>query len=239
MVTSKYLHFAPAALAMMGLNAALGSLGISSALAGDMPAPVYKTAAPATYNWSGCYIGVHAGGGLLVTTFIETANDPGGAGAVAGGQAGCNYQAAQFVFGIEGEGAWSSITNRSFSADLFSSSLVAVRNRWDADLALRVGYALDRALIYGKAGAALGRFEFSSEDALGNFERGQSTLPGLLLGIGLEYGFAPNWTAKVEYNAIDFANHDVRFQSDDVSFTQTQSAWKQVVKAGVNFRFGN
>jgi hypothetical protein len=34
------------------------------------------------------------------------------AGAIAGGQAGCNYQMQQLVVGIEGEGWWSGLKNK-------------------------------------------------------------------------------------------------------------------------------
>jgi hypothetical protein len=35
------------------------------------------------------------------------------------------------------------------------------RNRWDAVLAFRGGYAVDRVLFYGKAGVVWGGFRFS------------------------------------------------------------------------------
>ena len=38
------------------------------------------------------------------------------------------------------------------------------RNRWSADVAVRAGLASDRALFYGKAGIAEGRFAFSEAE---------------------------------------------------------------------------
>jgi outer membrane immunogenic protein len=117
--------------------------------------------------------------------------------------------------------------------------LVTGRNRWDADVALRVGFAIDRTLIYGKAGAAVGSFAFNFDDRAGDFGRGRSTLDGLLLGAGVEYAFASNWTAKLEYNVIDFVAKDVSFNTNAGPLTNTESANKQIVKVGVNYRFGN
>jgi outer membrane immunogenic protein len=103
-----------------------------------------------------------------------------------------------------------------------------------------VGFAIDRALVYGKAGAAVGNFEFKSGDVGGFSSHGQSTLDGLLLGAGVEYAFAPNWTAKLEYNVIDFVAKDVSFIDESgATFTNTESAKKQIVKVGMNYRFGN
>ena len=226
-----------ASLTAAGLSAGIGA----AASAADLPpAPAYAKApiAPA-YNWTGCYVGVQAGGGIIGTTFANntTSNTDGGGGALVGGQAGCNYQAGLFVFGLEGEGAWSGITDRNF----FSAGpeVSTVRNRWDADLALRVGFAVDRALVYGKAGAAAGNFNFNFDNGHGAFDRGQSTLGGLLLGAGVEYAFASSWTAKLEYNVIDFVNKDVSFNSQSGLVTASEAAKKQIVKVGVNYRFGN
>jgi outer membrane immunogenic protein len=232
-----------AAIAIVVAAGATAGIG-SAALAADVaaPFPAYTKAPAAAYNWTGCYIGVHAGGGVMNDTWIGTTTATGGGG-LAGGQAGCNYQSGQFVFGLEGEGAWSGIRDdfNLVEGNLFSS-FQSVRNRWDADLAVRLGFAIDRALVYGKMGAALGNFEFANTNTNPFLLHGQSTLVGLMLGAGLEYAFAPNWSAKLEYDFIDFVGKDVRFDgmNDEGPFTEilTVSARKQIVKVGVNYKFG-
>jgi outer membrane immunogenic protein len=226
-----------AALTAAGLSAGIGV----SASAADLPPAYAKAPIAPAYNWTGCYLGVHAGGGIIGTSFANgTESTDGGGGALAGGQAGCNYQAGQFVFGLEGEGAWSGITDRfrevGTGGFLFTET---GRNRWDADLALRVGFAVDRTLVYGKAGAAFGNFEFAQFEAPSDSSHGQSTLNGLLLGAGVEYAFASNWTAKLEYNVIDFVAKDISFTGSNGPFIESESAKKQIVKVGVNYRFGN
>ena len=76
---------------------------------------------------------------------------------------------------------------------------------------MRAGLAFDRALVYGKTGIAEGRFAFSEADIFGPFASGATTLTGVLLGVGLEYGFAPNWSAKLEYDHIEYAGRTVHF----------------------------
>src|SRR6476661_10110548 len=90
-------------------------LGSAAVLAADIPmqakAPI---AATPVFSWTGCYVGVHAGGGA--TTNTEGAQN--GKGAVAGGQAGCNYQDGNWVFGGEGEGYWSDIKGTQASSSI-------------------------------------------------------------------------------------------------------------------------
>ena len=82
----------------------------TTASAADLGIPTKTSLAPAPlpYSWTGCYVGIHAGGGVETDPNFD---QPGvfGTGAIAGGQVGCNYQTGMLVFGIEGEGFWSSL----------------------------------------------------------------------------------------------------------------------------------
>jgi len=213
-------------------------------------------------NWTGCYAGVHAGGGVLNDPFVNSVFVSGigpfnpttnGGGGLAGGQLGCNIQTGAIVFGFEGEAAWSGLKNSFDFAGLTlfgfgnpTSQEDTDRNRWSADLAVRAGVALDRALIYGKVGVAQGQFEFSETATLPTtpplsvFTNGSGNLTGVLLGAGIEYAFAPNWSAKLEYNHIDYLAKTLHFNGDGVVFTPfdaSQSAQVNLVKAGINYRF--
>src|SRR4029079_2517344 len=90
---------------------ALGALPCGSATAADLPLKA-KPIVAATFDWSGVYIGAHAGygggmkdfepGGLAQADFIAR-------GALAGGQIGINKQLGSFVFGMELAGSWADI----------------------------------------------------------------------------------------------------------------------------------
>ena len=87
--------------------AAAGLLS-GSALASDLPtkAPVYKAPiAEPPYNWSGFYVGANFGGGWSNGSLnIPGNNLYGGLSEFIGGvQAGYNFQASHFLFGVEGE----------------------------------------------------------------------------------------------------------------------------------------
>nr|WP_256473446.1 outer membrane beta-barrel protein [Bradyrhizobium sp. 170] len=88
---------------------------------------------------------------------------------------------------------------------------------WLSLNSVRVGFvAADRLLVYGKGGVALAResHHFGFEQALGvgsvAFDfKGRALHTGLLAGVGAEYAFLGNWSAKLEYNYLNFGPQDV------------------------------
>src|SRR2546429_6563124 len=77
-----------------------------AASAADLAARPMPYAAPApVFSWTGCYVGVHGGAGVLLDQGFESGGvmrDRHGVGGLAGGQIGCNYQTGMLVLGIEG-----------------------------------------------------------------------------------------------------------------------------------------
>jgi outer membrane immunogenic protein len=191
------------------------------AQAADARPPAYR-AAPAVpyYNWSGLYAGAHIGFG---TTDNES-------GVLGGGQVGFNYQVGQWVLGVEGTFSATSIGE---TATIVVPGVgVATANAsldWLTTVAFRAGWAFDRWLVYGKFGAA---WASVSADATATVIGGPTVavsiddrLNGWVIGVGTEYAFLNNWSAKFEYNMLDFGNdlgHD---------------ATVHVFKAGLNYRF--
>ena len=226
----------------------------SAAIAADQSIPLYKAApivAPA-FSWTGCYIGAHAGGGWYKSSYIEDelSGNGGGIGWVGGAQAGCNYQVRQFVIGLEGEYWWSGLKDESQTIEAGTSFSSTARNRSDWDIALRMGVTFDRALFYGKLGVASGRFEYNTFDTFSAgvtfSEVGSARINGLLAGVGLEYAVTDQWSAKIEYDYINFGNQLVNFTDTSCAgavcaslpFSRTVSNVKQIVKVGLNYRFG-
>ena len=67
----------------------------------------------------------------------------------------------------------------------------------------QVGYAWNNALLYVKGGAAVTdvRHHHRRRHRRGcSAAAGDDTRWGAVVGVGLEYGFAPNWSAAVEYD---------------------------------------
>jgi outer membrane immunogenic protein len=237
------------AITLMATTAVGLYLGASAASAADLGLALKDP--PVVYNWTGCYVGVQAGVGAQQDDWAGGSGGANGYGAVAGGQIGCNYQIGMLVVGIEGDGLWSGMRNtfsEGVASEGFSEGATA-KNNWDADIAFRVGAAFDRLLVYGKGGVAWGGFDFSSSEGFtgGSSEgfHGSATLPGALFGIGMEYalpGFQ-NWTAKIEYNYIAFAQTSVTFIQTiggvptGYSYDESYGATKQLIKFGINYKF--
>ena len=105
------------------------------------------------FSWTGGYIGIQGGGLWSHSSFNES--DTGlfsdnFNGGLLGGYAGYNYQAGAWVFGIEGDfnGVWNDETFNvgGFDVDVGTDYLASVRGR--------VGYAIDRTLLFATAGVA-------------------------------------------------------------------------------------
>jgi outer membrane immunogenic protein len=179
----------------VGIAAVMTAFG---AMAADMSVPYVKSSpiGGPYYNWTGCYIGANAGGIGVNDKFAGNW----GAGALAGGQLGCNYQMSQFVIGIDGNGDWSSAKDSSS----FTGGNTSATNTFEADVGVRAGIAFDRLLVYGKVGAAWLGYNFNSSftGPFGTTTTGSATLPGVLIGWGMEYGITPNWTGRVETGFI-------------------------------------
>jgi outer membrane immunogenic protein len=202
------------------VTASLIALGAAApAVAADLAARPYTKAPPmvaAIYDWSGFYIGINGGGGSahsswdIVGTGSEGSHDA--TGGTVGGQIGYRWQAANWVFGIEGQGNWA-----DFSGDNISGLFALDRNRSRIDsfglITGQVGYAWNNVLLYVKGGAAVVGTKFEVFNTATGALLGSSsdTRWGGTVGAGLEVGFAPNWSVGFEYNHIFLGDRDVAF----------------------------
>jgi outer membrane immunogenic protein len=246
---------------MLSIAVAISTiLSIGAASAADLPMKAMPYAAPVrVFSWTGCYVGVHAGAGVMHDTWTGE----NGSGGLAGGQLGCNYQDGNWVFGVEGEGYWSGIkstfadSNPSFTLQglpFTNQDTDTTKNKNDLSIAARAGIAFDRTLVYGKAGWVWGQFDFfetrtSSCCSLtdGPFLETTSasdTLNGLLLGVGIEHAITNNWTVKLEYNYLKYGSKELSFTGCNndstpacATFTNTYHADKQIFKVGANYLF--
>lgn len=235
------------------LGAAVAALTVGSAAAADLPVKA-RMAAPVVapvFSWTGCYIGVHGGGGASRSDYVDDSSW--GNGGLIGGQVGCNYQTGMLVMGAEGEAYWSGMKHRYDYTNLNNgegnSQFAEVRNKYDLTLAGRIGVAYERAFIYGKLGWAWGAHDFSyGYNYPNNYsysESGSATLNGPLFGVGLEYALTNNWTVKGEYNYINYGLGGVDFCGNysyqtacNYRWSESWSSQKHIFKFGVNYLFG-
>jgi outer membrane immunogenic protein len=216
-----------AALAAAGL--ALGTVQVASAA--DLARPVYKAPAPVVvaYNWTGLYGGLNIGYGWGEAQFGGFGNiKP--AGVFGGGQIGYNWQGAgsPWVVGVEVDSVFANLKDdASDGVDSVSSKL-----DYFGTLRGRIGYAFDRALVYGTGGLAWGHNKVTAaEVGLGSVSESKNHV-GWTVGAGLEWALVNNWTAKVEYLYVDLGSKNYFGAAGaDVDVTA------HTAKLGVNYRF--
>jgi outer membrane immunogenic protein len=245
-------------MAMNGfLLGAVGALAmVTSASAADLAARPYTKAPPmiaAVYDWSGFYIGANGGWGSarncwdFVTpagTFVGAEGCHDASGGTAGGQVGYRWQASTFVFGLEAQGNWADFKGSNGSL-LPPAGLFTNQTRIDAFglFTGQVGWAFNNALLYVKGGAAVTDNRYRSfVTATGALAGTASddTRWGGVVGVGLEYGFAPNWSAAVEYDHMFMPDRTVNFTAPAGVFFGTDRIRQDVdlVTVRVNYRWG-
>ena len=210
--------------------AAAGLLS-GSAFASDLPtkAPVYKALATPPYNWSGLYGGTNFGGGWSNGSLnVPGSNLYGGLTEFIGGvQAGYNFQAGHFLFGVEGD-----FDGVGFSHPALSTpTLGIVDQHWIGTMAGRVGLVNDRWLLFAKLGGGWVQ-STATLNLPGTIWNGSGTSSGSLFGGGIEYGFKPHWTVKLEYDYLALPN----WNSATVPAVPLNRDL-QMVKAGINYKF--
>jgi outer membrane immunogenic protein len=247
---------------MKKLLASVAILAFASPLAAhaaDLPvAPAYKAPAYApapVITWTGCYLGGHAGGAWAKVDMTDVGNAAGFAFAAAGragqtfsatnsaffggGQVGCNYQTGPIVFGIEGDLGWMGIKASALDPFTASNTTVGIGNGLYGDVTGRLGFAAGPALFYAKGGWAFynGRETFSTTSAAFISNSDVSTFNGYAVGGGIEYRFAPNWSAKVEYLHFGFSSQTFNVLATGGTFPFNEKLNIDTVKVGVNYLF--
>lgn len=185
-------------------------------------------------------------------------------GALGGGQAGYNYQINQWVLGVEGDIGGGRIkgsrpcgpnTNITVAGVFTPGMFTCTSNMdWIATATARVGYAYERVLVYVKGGGAFTNASVSANciiapainlvglqhcnntaGVVSNGFNGGSSRAGWTIGYGTEFDLGRNWSAKAEYNYIDFGRKT--FAANDGALISDHPTTSQV-KIGVNYRFG-
>jgi outer membrane immunogenic protein len=227
---------------------ALIALGATMpALAADLGTRTY-TKAPAyvptpIYNWTGFYIGGHLGGafngsnGFNGVGVVNSSNN----GRFLGGlQVGADYQfAPTWVIGIEGQYSWLGSSNRSTTFPTLPAAIYTNNERGLGSVTGRIGYTWGPALLYAKGGYAYSDYSQSLNTVGGvpvAFTLNNSHHNGYTVGGGLEYMFAQNWSAKVEYQYYNFGKTSFVTPAALTGFGSATND-EHVVKAGLNYHF--
>ncbi|WP_315838389.1 outer membrane protein [Bradyrhizobium prioriisuperbiae] len=228
-----------------GLNYRFGGTGVYA------PEPVA--------NWTGFYIGGNGGG----ATALNKSSLQDGAvnekfnlspdGYFGGAQIGYNWQAANWVWGLEADIQGGSLKDNFAclnSCDVATSTLIAFNQKmeWFGTVRGRLGYSVGSSLFYATGGLAYGNVKTQLSGANGPGipidESFSHTKVGYAVGGGIEspfdlFGwFGKNWTSKTEYLFVDLGK-----STDSVSavpgLTFTTHAQEHMLRTGLNYHFNS
>ncbi|WP_173931163.1 outer membrane protein [Chelativorans sp. Marseille-P2723] len=167
--------------------------------------PIPQPVPVAKYDWSGPYLGIQGGYGWTdldgEADFFDEIDGMEAPldlkGGFIGAFAGYNFQSGRFVYGVEGDinKAW---MDEDFT---FSTAPANAEVDWFGSLRARLGYGLDRTLLYATGGLAhaevgmrLDSFDFAQDKGM----------TGWTLGAGVEHAITSTLLARGEYRYYDF-----------------------------------
>ena len=220
------------------------------AKAADMPSrvPLYKGKPPAAYGWTGLYFGGHLGSGWTTEDwrFLGVGVTPAfnlgsgnASGLLGGAQIGIDYQVDAMVFGLQADASWADLSGQACNA-VQGSFLCNSRTDRFGTITGRVGITVDRALVYFKGGAAW----IHDARVLTIINLPEVTVSsnkwGWTAGAGVEYALTRNWSAKLEYDFMEFgpSRLDFDFRAAGLAVIPTDIKQRiQMVKLGWNYKF--
>jgi outer membrane immunogenic protein len=225
---------------------------------------------PPASNWAGFYLGGNFGGGIgrdhtaftfsAVGTATELFNlSPDGYN--GGVQAGYNWQAANWVFGLEADIQASSQRDNRACVQTCNPLVAPVifaaydaRLPWFGTARGRIGYSVGSSLFYATGGYAYGRVKTNITTAfLGAPVSAEisSTRSGWTVGGGIETPFTflgifgPNWTSKTEYLYVDLGTSTGAFPVPTfvggpvVTATNSTQVHEHIFRTGLNYHFNS
>jgi high affinity Mn2+ porin len=233
-------------------------------LLGQSPSRTSTTVAD---DWTGFYVGVHAGVASGHSTWSAT--QPGGAPNLSGsldlfhaydafsgagshfGGLAAGYNSmlpSRLVIGVEADVSFPNTLGASLS---FASPIIGAATYGDpvemfGTVRGRVGYDANHWLYYATGGLAWTYDKFSRTEIIpgsaggppdGTVETAFAGRVGWTVGAGIEAPVAPGWTAKAEYLYSQFGNTGVAFPLGAQSFTS--DLFMHEVRVGLNYRPGD
>ena len=232
---------------VLGLGAILVAGGIGAAAAADglplppppplpppLPMPVVQV-----FSWTGFYIGANAGWGW--TNGSGTFTTPLGAdpftvnnnGFLGGAQTGYNWQMGPAVFGAEADFQGTTASG-PLSATAGPTVSATAKTPWLGTMRGRVGYAMDRVLLYVTGGAVYGNSTWNGTvSSVGSFSS-STTFWTWTAGLGAEMAFWDCWSAKLEYLYVGTPSTTPAVPTVTAVSGNSNT---NIIRAGLNYHF--
>jgi opacity protein-like surface antigen len=232
-------QFGPRRGYYFGLSQKIGAPGKTT---GVLPGVYTKAPAPTAYYWAGPYVGANFGGAFsagenVLTPIGYGATNP--SGVLGGLQFGYNYLVTpNWLVGLEGELGWTSAQGKANFVDpaVPTSLSITSDHNWYDTVSGRFGFVSGPLMLYAKGGAAWMNADYRQDvnSGLDGSTQIGTTRPGWVVGGGFEYMLGSHWSAKLEYDHLDFGSKTLSLVSPFGNSVTVESAVNQV-KAGVNY----
>lgn len=212
--------------------AGAGLLVLTAQPVGAAGPPIAQAPAP-IFDWTGFYVGAHAGFGWGNTKHCDDINTGctpvfGIDGFIGGGTVGLNWQHANWIFGVEADRSFGTINGTVPTSFQFGCGEICVTKvQGFATIRGRAGPTFDRLFVYGTAGYAFGKLFGEVAENINHTRRN-----GWTAGVGVEYAFAPQISFKLEYLHVRLGS----YLSDPTGPYSSYGNFN-VVRAGLNYRF--
>src|SRR5882757_7579908 len=201
---------------------ALGAFALDApARAADLKPPVKAPYLQPVFDWTGFYIGGHTGYGRGSSTAVLAdpaviATDSRFSGVIGGVQAGYNWRLSSgLLLGVEADLTFPNYLPSNYVVSFLASPRSYVSEQWDyfGTARGRIGYTSGPWLAYVTGGLAWAGERFINMPAVGSEEKHIGHRLGWAAGLGVEYGFAPHWSVRLEYLYSQFERANVLFPS--------------------------
>lgn len=190
-----------------------------------MSAFAATSAMASPYNWTGFYVGIHAGGAtgdIDLTNKVEATGyidlDTGDKisfspdGVLGGAQFGYNIDFSGWILGVEGSFAGLDFDDRvdnPFAPP--DDEYLETNIDWLGTATARVGFGMSSTLFYLKGGWAISEVNIDHVDYAGGRQGSYETSEthdGWVAGAGIEHAIADDLSVALEYNYIDLGTQE-------------------------------
>ena len=199
-------------------------------------------------NWTGFYVGGNFGSGTArnrstltdlgagTTDRFNLAPD----GINGGVQAGYNWQAGNWVYGLETDIQASAQEDNKTCIGCVPGASLDFNSKlpWFGTVRGRLGYSVGPSLFYATGGFAYGGVKTDI-----NTVSLSDTRTGWTVGAGIETPFTllglfgPNWTSKTEYLYVDLGRDTNALVLNGISRTFSTNVQEHIFRTGLNYHF--
>lgn len=193
---------------------------------------------PMGYDWSGAYIGLHAGYlwgdvGYKEPEYADSSISRHDDAFIGGLYLGFNHQMDSLVLGVEGDVGFGGIDIDNDEDDS-TNDYSAFESDWNGHVRGRLGFAFDRTLLFAAGGLAITDLKINDTDP--GWGDDTKTHVGWTIGGGVEFAVSDSVVVRGEYLYDDYGSEDYKIDGD-YTYRARADLTASTVRIGVAYKF--